>query len=569
MKRLAKEHKQFQKQKEEAEERAKRAEEEVKNWKEKAETLEKENRELKEEKEKAEEEYREELKLIRLKLEELLEAEKKAKTKEEREEKQKEYQEKLKLLENLLNDAYGQKSEKREKSKRKKKGKSSRKKRTVQAIKPSEEEVLKLPEEDLKCECCGGTFKEIEGKYTDQDIIEVQKLLYKMKRWRKQHYRCQCSRTKVAKGPKLQLIKNGRYDVSFAIEVAVAKYLFHFPLERQVKAIKLDGLYTTSQTLWDQIFALAMLLRPIYEKIHDYLLTQKYLHSDFTSWYLAGKNTKKGSRKRMELMVINNHQMSYFSMLAGKSRMEIASVLRNFDETLVGDADLGYQRLEKAKDRALVIEYTDKEDASNKKKFEIQCNFTLAGCWAHARRPFMYAERKGMNCSEILDKIGELYAAEAEYKELSDGNRTHLVEIRRNCRKNKSKKLVEEIYQLKDELKKIVGKNAIGNIADGIEYLEKQRSRLEVFLDNPEIEVDNNIAERLLRDAVQGRKNHYQSRSINGTEVSAIFYSLLGSCKLLDLNPVEYLRAAFLAIKEDPNHHLTPLEYQQNLLDSG
>ena len=96
-----------------------------------------------------------------------------------------------------------------------------------------------------------------------------------------------------------------------------------------------------------------------------------------------------------------------------------------------------------------------------------------------------------------------------------------------------------------------------------------RKTRLEVFLKNPEIELDNNIAERLLRAAVQGRENHYQSRSMNGTLVSAILYSLLGSCKLLGLNPVEYLQAAFLAIKKDPNYHLTPMEYHQNLLNSG
>jgi len=181
----------------------------------------------------------------------------------------------------------------------------------------------------------------------------------------------------------------------------------------------------------------------------------------------------------------------------------------------------------------------------------------------------MYAERKGINCSEILDKIGELYAAEAEYKELANGDRKKLLEIRRNFRREKPKQIVIEIYLLKDKLKERLGKKAISDVADGITYLENQNTRLEMFLKNPEIELDNNIAERLLRDAVQGRKNHYQSRSMNRTLVATILYSLLGSCKLLGLNPVEYLQAAFLAIKKDPNHHLTPLEYQQNLLDSG
>ena len=566
MKRLFLENKQLQKEKEEAEARAN--------------SLEKENAELKEDLQKAKEEFREELNTIRLKLEELIEEEKKATTKEEREKKEKERQEKLKQLEALMKTVYGQKSEKRgsgKAGKDKKKGKKSRKKRTQQNINPSDEEVLRLPEEDLKCECCGGTFKEVEGKYTTQDIISVQRLLYKMKRWQKQHYRCQCSRTKVAKGPEYQLIENGRYDISFAIQISVDKYLDHLPLERQVRAMMRDGFKVTSQTLWDQICALAMVFKPIYEKIHDYLLCQKYLHSDFTSWLLVGKQTPKGGRKRMALMVINNHELAYFAMLAGNSRMEIASVLRDFDKTLVADGDLGFQRLANGKDRDVLVPYFEEvEDPNDKSKtikikkvFEILCNYTLAGCWSHARRPFFHAERKGVTCSKILDKIGELYAVEAEYKELAAGNRRALVEIRRNCRKKKSKKLVDEIYALKDELKENAGTLAIGDLADGIKYLEGQETRLKVFLTNPEIELDNNSAERMLRDAVQGRKNHYCSRSMKGLEVTAIFYSLFGSCKLLGLNPVDYLHAAFRAIKDDPENQITPLDYQKLLLDSS
>ena len=486
----------------------------------------------------------------------------------------------LKQLENLMNTVYGQKSEKRGRGKAGKKAKGakkSRKKRTVQNIEPSEKEILKLPEEELQCKCCGGEFREVEGKYTSQDIIRTERLLHKMKRWEKQHYRCQCSRTKVAKGPEYQLIENGRYDISFAIQISVDKYLDHLPLARQARAMMRDGFKVTSQTLWDQIFALAMVFKPIYQKIHDYLLCQKYLHSDFTSWFLVGKETPKGGRKRKALMVINNHELAYFAMLTGNSRMEIASVLRDFDKTLVADADLGFQRLANGKDRDVLVPYseeiTDPDDETKtikvKKVFEILCNFTLAGCWSHARRPFFYAERKGINCSVILDKIGELYAAEAEYKELSKGSRNALVEIRRNCRKTKSKKLVEEIYTLKNELKKIAGKNAIGDLADGIKYLEGQETRLKVFLTDPEIEIDNNSAERMLRDAVQGRKNHYCSRSMNGIEVTTIFYSLFGSCKLLGLNPVEYLHAAFRAIKDDPDKLITPLEYRDLQINSS
>jgi hypothetical protein len=41
-----------------------------------------------------------------------------------------------------------------------------------------------------------------------------------------------------------------------------------------------------------------------------------------------------------------------------------------------------------------------------------------------------------------------------------------------------------------------------------------------------------------------GRKNHYGSRSERGTEVAALFYSLIESAKLAGVEPDAYLRAA-------------------------
>jgi len=43
---------------------------------------------------------------------------------------------------------------------------------------------------------------------------------------------------------------------------------------------------------------------------------------------------------------------------------------------------------------------------------------------------------------------------------------------------------------------------------------------------------------------VLGRQNHYGSRSRRGTEVAALFYSLLESATLCGVEPKVYLRAA-------------------------
>ena len=53
--------------------------------------------------------------------------------------------------------------------------------------------------------------------------------------------------------------------------------------------------------------------------------------------------------------------------------------------------------------------------------------------------------------------------------------------------------------------------------------------------------LDNNRIERALRGMVIGRKNHYGSRSRRGTEVAALFYSLIETCKLRGVDPRAYL----------------------------
>ena len=61
------------------------------------------------------------------------------------------------------------------------------------------------------------------------------------------------------------------------------------------------------------------------------------------------------------------------------------------------------------------------------------------------------------------------------------------------------------------------------------------------------VPLDNNATERAIRGPVVGRKNHYGSRSRRGTEIASIFYSLLETAKLRNVDPARYLREAALA----------------------
>jgi transposase len=72
------------------------------------------------------------------------------------------------------------------------------------------------------------------------------------------------------------------------------------------------------------------------------------------------------------------------------------------------------------------------------------------------------------------------------------------------------------------------------------------------FREDARIPVDNNATERGLRGMVVGRKNHYGSRSQRGTEVAALFYSLIESAKLCGVEPKAYLLQATHAALEIP-----------------
>jgi transposase len=74
----------------------------------------------------------------------------------------------------------------------------------------------------------------------------------------------------------------------------------------------------------------------------------------------------------------------------------------------------------------------------------------------------------------------------------------------------------------------------------------------DALLEDPRIPLDNNATERGLRGVVVGRKNHYGSRSQRGTEVAALFYSLIESAKLCGVEPKAYLLHAVRAALASP-----------------
>lgn len=165
-------------------------------------------------------------------------------------------------------------------------------------------------------------------------------------------------------------------------------------------------------------------------------------------------------------------------------------------------------------------------------------------CWEHLRRALLenaddYPELIG----EGIKLIAKLYEIDAKCRQAADP-----IEARRIERKAQSAKIVSDIqgWMLRAWAQAPPGTR----LREALGYGGGIWGGLIRFLDDPRIELDNNASERASLCPVIGRKTHYGSRSLRGTKVAAIFYTLIESAKLAGVEPKAYLRAATLAALE-------------------
>jgi transposase len=367
---------------------------------------------------------------------------------------------------------------------------------------------------DHVCPSCGGHLAEMAGQTEDAEEVDVLERQFVLVRHKRKKYRCACGGCiETAIGPD-KLIPGGRYAIDFAVSVAIAKYTDHLPLERQVRIMKRQGLVVDSQTLWDQINALARHLQPAHEALRSYVLAQPCIGADETFWRLMEGN---GENKRWQTWAVTAPNAVSYRILDSRSAAAAANVLGDYAGTLLCDGYSAYESLKKRGGR-----------------------FEIAHCWAHVRRKFVEAEDVAAGpAGEALDLIGELYAVERDCSSDDD---------RQRIRDQHSRDIVKRIQEwaLRQEaLPRSPLRKAIAYMGDLWPGLLR-------FLDDPRLALDNNATERALRGVVIGRKNHYGSRSERGTEVAALFYSLIESAKLAGVEPDAYLRtAARQAIRGD------------------
>lgn len=386
------------------------------------------------------------------------------------------------------------------------------------------EEHLELPGDQRTCPTCNGTLEEMAGQAEESEEITVVERRFVLVHRKRQKYRCRCNAAVVTAPAPPKLIPGGRYSPEVAVEVAIDKYLDHLPLERQCRIMARHGLTVRSQTLWDQIEALATVLTPSYEALHRRVLSTPVIHADETHWRLM---TRQGSSKWW-VWSVANRQAVFYKLCGTRSEKAARSLLAGYEGTVMCDGYAAYKTVARAGP-----------------------DITLAHCWAHARRKFIDAEPNSpIHCGRALDLIGKLFAVDRDVPFVDAVESPKMLALRKRLRKKRSKLILADLLAWAEETRPVaLPRSGLGK---AITYLLGHWPGLTRFLEDPRIPLDNNLAERELRGVVIGRKNHYGSRSKRGTEVAAILYSLTESAKLVGAEPRSYLLKATRAALEAP-----------------
>lgn len=407
-------------------------------------------------------------------------------------------------------------------------GYSRKKKRTrdeIFANLPVEEVVH--PVEDKICPECGNEMEVIGKEYIREELVYVPAKIF-----RRKHYsevvKCSVCGTDESKdtvsetSTKSVIVKadvpNPVLPKSYSSPELLAhilyeKYAKGVPLERQAKDFKNLGADISTATLANWVIeSTKVYLKPIYDYLHEELLKEEVIHADETVvQVLKEKNRKATTQSRM--WVYCTDKIKLYDYRPTRSGQNAVEFLEGYNGYLVCDGYDGYNKLKAVR----------------------RC-----GCWAHARRKFLEAiptdpeAAKTSKAKEGYERINEIFALESSLKELAP--------------KEKQKQRLEQIKPVLDGFYSWLETLMIsGNtkLAKAIQYALNEKRYLYEFLSNPNIPIDNNMAERAVKPFVIGRKNWLFSTSVKGANASAIAYSVINTADANGLNIREYLTSVF------------------------
>lgn len=396
---------------------------------------------------------------------------------------------------------------------------------TLPADLPRVEKVVACTPEQCVCGKCGGEASVIG--YEESEVLDVEPAKYFVAVTKREKRACKkCEEQGVAMAPlPVRIIDKSLVSDRVIIDTIVNKYTAHLPLYRQSALLERDcGIEITRATMCGWVMTVGEMLSPVVEAMRKELLASSYIQADETPVDVQ-THDKRGKNHQGYLWQYGTPGGgAVFDFRMSRGREGPARFLGNFEGILQTDDYIAYER-----------------GLGGPKMVH-------AACWAHARRHFVDAvklnrqDAASVHAVELMDKLFLIDAQAREEK--MDHAARHLL------RQEKAPPLLKAIREhILATGKTVLPRSKAGQASN---YTLALWKKLSLFLEYPQLELSNNLAENSMRSVAIGRSNWIHIGSPQaGPRVAAIL-SVVESCRRLRIPVREYLAAILPGLADMP-----------------
>jgi transposase len=379
---------------------------------------------------------------------------------------------------------------------------------------PRVERVIACAPEQCTCQACGRPM-EVIG-YDQSEQLDVEPAKYFVVVTKREKRACKsCAEGVVAAPVPARIIDKGLASDRVVIDAVVAKYGDHLPLYRQSAILEREtGLEISRATLDGWVMRVGELLMPVAKAMGRDLVQGTYLQADETPVGVQ-MHDRRGRNHEAYLWQYGRPGAGVvFDFQMGRGRAGPRQFLGQFEGILQSDGYIGYDKVGGPK-------------------------LVHAACWAHARRKFHEAVKLSPQdkvAIGLVAQIDELFDIDARAR-VEDLNR----EARHQLRQQQARPLLENLKPKIEAVRATALPSSV--LARAAQYTLALWPRLTRFLDYPELELSNNLAENSMRPVALGRKNWIHLGSPQaGPKVAAIL-SVLETCRRMNIPARDYLGA--------------------------
>lgn len=371
----------------------------------------------------------------------------------------------------------------------------------------------------LVCPGCGKVRPELSLREESHEIGWEVRLV------RRRHVRhrygpsCQCPQGRgIRTAPKpAKLIAKGLLAVDFWVEVLLKKFEFQQPLQRTIREVAAHGMHLSGGTLSGGLKKIKEMVQPLAGQFVLHRRQGTHWHLDETRWPMFCLPQGKG-RQLWWFWVVVSPEVTAFMLEPTRSGQVAQDFFPKGTHGIVSvDRYAGYFAL-----------------------LGPDWSLKLAYCWSHQRRDLVNAVQSADRgrgwADQWVELINQLFGTNARRRQAwFQGPSAAFGPLDQSVR--------QQVQQLEERMDlELAGGELRPEQEKILQSMRRHWTGWCVFVEHPQVPMDNNAAERANRPLAVGRKNFYGSGSEWSGELACACFTLLATLRQHRRCPRKYFQ---------------------------